>query len=171
MIVEKNVEAAKTPEGRVDQFCAPWDKKGSPGATVAVVKEGKIVYANGYGEANLEYHIPISPTTVFHMASVSKQFTAYAIAFLAQQGKLSLDDDIRIYLPEIADFGETITVRHLVHHTSGMRDQWNLLAAAGWRLDDVITREQILRLVASQTELNFRPGEKFAIRSSIDPYS
>ena len=161
LIVEKNVEAADTPHGRVDQLFAPWDKKGTPGAAVAVVKEGKIIYSKGYGEANLEYHIPITPSTVFHMASVSKQFTAYAIAVLARKGKLSLDDDIRKYLPEVPDFGETITIRHLVHHTSGMRDQWNLLAAAGWRLDDVITREQILRLVANQKELNFSPGDEF----------
>jgi CubicO group peptidase (beta-lactamase class C family) len=161
LVVEKEEEAATTPGGKTDQLFAPWDKKGSPGAVVAVVRDGRVVYKNGFGEANLEYHIPITPKTIFHMASVSKQFTAYAIAVLAQQGKISFDDDIRKYIPEIPDFGEKITISHLIHHTSGLRDQWNLLAAAGWRLDDVITRKQILRLISKQKELNFPPGEEF----------
>jgi CubicO group peptidase (beta-lactamase class C family) len=94
------------------------------------------------------------------VASVSKQFTAFAIAMLADRGKLTLDDDIRTYLPEVPDFGKTITIRHLVHHTSGLRDQWEALAMAGWRLDDVITREHILSMVRNQKELNFEPGEQ-----------
>jgi CubicO group peptidase (beta-lactamase class C family) len=151
---------ATTMSGRVDQLFAPWDVPGSPGAALAVVRDGEIVYEQGYGLAQLEYDIPITPTTVFHVASVSKQFTAFAIAMLAEQGKLSLDDDIRVYLPEIADFDDTITVRHLIHHTSGLRDQWVLLAMAGWRLDDVITRDQIMRLVRRQRELNFKPGDE-----------
>jgi CubicO group peptidase (beta-lactamase class C family) len=92
------------------------------------------------------------------VASVSKQFTAFAVTLLADQGKLSLDDDIREYLPELHDFGTTITIRHLIHHTSGLRDQWTLLAMAGWRLDDVITLEHIMKLVRKQRELNFEPG-------------
>ena len=99
-------------------------------------------------------------TTVFHIASISKQFTAFAIYLLAQEGKLALDDDIRKYLPELHDFGKTITVRHLIHHTSGLRDQWTLLAMAGWRLEDVIAEKDILRLVWRQSGLNFPPGEK-----------
>lgn len=152
---------AKTKEGRVAQLFAAWDRKDAPGATVAVVQHGKIVYKNGFGSANLEYGIPNTPSTVFHIASVSKQFTCFAIAMLADQGKISLDDDIRKYLPEVPDFGKTITIRHLCHHMSGLRDQWNLLALAGWRLDDVITKEHVLKLVANQKELNFDPGEEF----------
>jgi CubicO group peptidase (beta-lactamase class C family) len=135
-------------------------KAGSPGAALAVIKNGSIVYKNGYGSANLEYDIPITPSTVFHVASVSKQFTAFAIAMLAERGKLSLDDDIHKYLPDVPDFGRTITIRHLVHHTSGLRDQWQLLAMAGWRLDDVITKEHIMKMVRHQKELNFDPGEE-----------
>jgi len=161
LIVEKEENAATTLGGKTDQLFAPWDKAGSPGAAIAVIRDGKIIYKNGYGEANLEYHIPITSETVFHMASVSKQFTAYAIAVMAQQGKISLDDDIRKYIQEIPDFGEKITISHLIHHTSGLRDQWNLLSAAGWRLDDVITREQILRLIAKQKELNFKSGDEY----------
>jgi len=144
----------------IDTLFEKWDKPDSPGAAVAVLKEGEILYKQGYGSAQLEYGIPITPETIFHVASVSKQFTAFSIAMLADEGKLSIDDDIRKHLPEVPDFGETITIRHLIHHTSGLRDQWEALAMAGWRLDDVITREQILSMVKNQKELNFAPGEK-----------
>jgi CubicO group peptidase (beta-lactamase class C family) len=149
-----------TPEKQVDQLFASWDRSGSPGAAVSIAREGEILYSNGYGYANLEYDIPITSSTIFHIASVSKQFTAFSIAMLADQGKLSLDDDIHKYLPELNDFGETITIRHLIYHISGLRDQWNLLAMAGWRLDDVITRDQILRLISRQKDLNFKPGDE-----------
>jgi len=97
-------------ETKVDKLFAEWDKWDSPGAALAVVKEGRIVYKRGYGSANLEYNIPITPSTIFHVASVSKQFTAFAITMLANQGKLSLDDDIHKYLPEVPDFEKTITI-------------------------------------------------------------
>lgn len=145
---------------KVDQLFAEWDNWDSPGAALAVVKDGAIVYKRGYGCANLEYNIPITPSTIFHVASVSKQFTAFAIALLAQQGRLSLDDDVRQHLPEVPDLGKTITIRHLIHHISGLRDQWELLAMAGWRLDDVITKEHILKMVRHQQDLNFAPGEE-----------
>ena len=151
---------ATTPEGRVRQLFLPWDRDGSPGASIAITRDGELVFADGFGEAQVEYGIPISSQTVFHVASVSKQFAGFAIAMLVDQGRISLDDDIREYLPEIPDFGETITIRHLVHHTSGLRDQWNLLSLAGWRMDDVITRDQVLRVMSRQQELNFSPGEE-----------
>jgi CubicO group peptidase (beta-lactamase class C family) len=145
----------------VDKLFSQWDKHDSPGAAIAVLKEGKIIYRNGYGESQLEYNIPITPSTIFHVASVSKQFTAFSIVMLADQGKLSLDDDIHQHIPEAPDFGDTITIRHLIHHTSGLRDQWELLAMAGWRLDDVITKEHILTAVRNQEELNFKPGDEY----------
>jgi len=143
---------------RIDEVFKQYDRRDSPGCALAVVQNGKLAYARGYGMANLEYDIPITPSTVFHTGSVSKQFTAFAIALLAADGKLKLDDDIRKYLPEVADFGKPITIRHLLYHTSGLRDQWELLAMAGWRLDDVITQEHILKMVRHQKELNFEPG-------------
>ena len=161
------VEAvASTPAGRVDQVFAPWDRPGSPGASVAIERDGRILYEAGFGEAQLEYHIPIEANTIFHVASVSKQFTAFAIAMLAGQGRLSLDDDIRTHLPELPDLGATVTVRHLLHHTSGWRDQWALLGLGGWRLDDVITKDQIMRLLTRQRELNFAPGEEYLYSNS-----
>jgi CubicO group peptidase (beta-lactamase class C family) len=120
------------------------------------------VYTKGFGEADLETGAPITPQTIFHVASVSKQFTAYAIVLLAQQGKLSLEDDIGKYLPEVGDFGKTITIRHLRNHTSGLRDQWHLLVMSGRRLDDVITKDHIFNLIKRQKELNFEPGSAFS---------
>lgn len=146
---------------KVDKLFSEWDKPGSPGASLAVIKDGSVVYKKGYGYAHLEYDIPITFSTVFHVASVSKQFTAFAITMLADQGKLSLDDDIRKHLPEVPDFGKTIKIRHMIHHISGIRDQWELLAMAGWRLDDVITKEHILKMMRNQKDLNFEPGAEY----------
>lgn len=148
-------------KAKIDKLFKRWDKIDSPGASMIVLKNNEVIYKNGYGSAQLEYEIPITPSTIFHVASVSKQFTAFAIVLLAEQGKLSLDDDIRKHIPEVPDFGKTITIQHLVHHISGLRDQWELLAMAGWRLDDVITKNHILKMVKNQKELNFEPGEKY----------
>jgi CubicO group peptidase (beta-lactamase class C family) len=152
---------AKTPNEQIDEIFTNWDTKTTPGAAVAVVKDNKIIFKKGYGMANLEYDIPVSPSTVFHIASVSKQFTVFAALLLEKQGKLSLDDDIRKYIPEVPDFGKIITLRHLASHTSGLRDQWNLLVMAGWRMDDVITKEHILKIVSKQKDLNYNPGEEY----------
>lgn len=150
-----------TLERAVDRLFAPWDRPGSPGAAVGVFRDGRVAYAEGYGSAHLEWASPIAPSTVFHVASLSKQFTAFAVALLAERGALSLDDDVRGHLPWVPDFGTPITLRHLLHHTSGLRDQWTLLRMAGRRLDDVITQEDVLALVRRQRELNFPPGEEF----------
>ena len=123
----------------IDSLFTKWDRPGSPGAAVVVMKDGKIVHSKGYGYSNLEYDVPITPDTVFHVASVSKQFTAMAIAILTKEGRISLDDEVKKYIPEMPEFGHPITIRHLLHHVSGLRDQWELLTMAGWRMDDVIT--------------------------------
>lgn len=160
--VEKIKPRAVTPSDKVDELFTMYDRIEAPGAAVAVVKDGKIIYKKGYGGANLEYDIPISPSTVFHIASISKQFTVFSILLLEKEGKLSLDDDIRKYIPEVPNFGKTITLKHLASHTSGLRDQWVLLSMAGWRMDDVITKEHILKLVSRQKDLNFEPGAEYA---------
>jgi CubicO group peptidase (beta-lactamase class C family) len=146
---------------QVDRVFEAWDKTVSPGCALAIVKDNEIIYKRGYGMANLEYGVPISPSTIFHIASVSKQFAAMAVTLLAHEGKLSLEDEVRQYVPEMPDFGEKITIRHLIHHTSGIRDQWEMVIMAGWRMDDVITTDDILDLLSKQRELNFKPGEKF----------
>lgn len=143
---------------RVDSLFAAWTGSGSPGAAVAVLKDGEIVLERGYGSAQLEHGVPITPATIFHVASVTKQFTTFAVALLADRGLLSLDDDVRTHIPELADLGHRVTLRQLIHHTSGVRDQWELLALAGWRLDDVITKHHVLALATRQRALNFEPG-------------
>ena len=132
-----------------------------PGGVVAVYRGGEVVFAEGYGLADVEQGVPNAPSTPYHVASVSKQFTAFAVALLAEQGRLSLDDDVRDYVPEVPDFGSTITLRHLATHTSGLRDQWTLWALGGGRMDDVIRQGDLLRLVERQRALNFVPGEEY----------
>jgi CubicO group peptidase (beta-lactamase class C family) len=146
---------------RIDRVFSEWDKTNSPGCSIAVVKKGKVVYTRGYGMSNLEYSIAITPASIFHVASLSKQFTAAAIQRLAQEGKLSLNDDIRKYIPEVPDFGARITLANLMHHTSGLRDQWDLQALAGWRDGDLITEDDVLEMMQRQQGLNFRPGEEY----------
>ena len=147
---------------KVDKVFEQWNKPDSPGCALGVYQNGQIVYKHGYGMANLNDDIPITPATVFHVASMSKQFTAASILLLAEQGKLSLDDDVHKYIPELPDFGERITLRHLMHHTSGIRDQWSLLGLAGWRYSqDLITDDDVMSVVTRQKALNFKPGEKY----------
>jgi CubicO group peptidase (beta-lactamase class C family) len=150
----------------IDAVFAEWDRWDTPGAAVAVVRDGEVFYLRGYGSAQLEYSVPITPSTVFHVASVSKQFTCMAVELLAQEGKLRWDDEARRYLPELPDYGAPITLRQLANHTSGIRDQWELLAMSGFRLDDVITREHILKVVLRQRELNFDPGAEYLYSNS-----
>jgi CubicO group peptidase (beta-lactamase class C family) len=151
---------------KIDKLFAQWDNANSPGCVVGIVRNDSLIFAKGYGMANLEYGIRITPETIFHMASVSKQFTAYAIVLLAKQGKLNLDDDVRKYLPWFPDLKEKITIRHLLNHTSGIRDQWQLLAISGTRLDDVITQEHIVKILSKQQALNFKPGEQYSYSNS-----
>src|SRR5205814_1127204 len=116
--------------------------------------------------ANLEYNIINTPQTIYHMASVSKQFTAYSIVLLAQQGKLNLDDDIHKYLSWFPDLKKKITIRNLLNHTSGIRDQWQLLAISGTRLDDVIKQDHIIKILSKQRALNFKPGDQYSYSNS-----
>src|SRR5271170_5306364 len=158
--VDKNL-ALRDLHGRVDKVFEKWDSTVSPGCALSVIKDGEIVYKRGYGMADLDHDIPITSETVFHVASISKQFTAAAVLLLAQEGKLSLDDDVRKYITELPDFGVRITIRHLIHHTSGLRDQWSLLGLAGWRYSlDLITDDDVLAVMTRQKNLNFKPGEK-----------
>lgn len=145
---------------RIDRIFRKWDSKDTPGAAVAILKDGEFIFKKGYGMANMEYGIPITPSTIFHIASDSKQFTSFCMILLEQQGKLSLDADIRKYLPELPGFGKKISIRNLIYHTSGLRDQWQLLTISGTRLDDVITQDHIMKMVNRQERLNFDPGER-----------
>ena len=146
----------------VDKLFAQWDKPDSPGCSVAVAKQGKPLYSRGYGMANLEYSIPMSPDTVSETGSVAKQFTSAAIALLAQQGKLSLDDPVRKHLPEVPDFGKPVTIRHLISHLSGLRDQNEFFDLMGLPMGRVVhTNDEILEVVSRQKRLNFEPNTEY----------
>ena len=160
LALASDARAQDAHSARVDSIMAALNAAGAPGAQVAVLKDGAVVLERGYGFAQLEYDVPVTPATVFHVASVSKQFTAFAIVLLAQRGRLTLDDDVRKHLPELADFPHHVTLRQLIHHTSGVRDQWELAQMAGWRMDDVITRDQIMSLMRRQRDVNFPPGSE-----------
>lgn len=147
-----------TVERQVDALFAPWNRPDTPGAVVEIIRNGKVVLSKGYGLADVEHAVPMTPATVMTAGSMSKQFTAFAIQLLVQDGKLALDDDIRTWVPEVPDFGKRITIRHLLHHTSGLRDYFILLLLAGGHGDDVVTQEDALALVARQRALNFAPG-------------
>jgi CubicO group peptidase (beta-lactamase class C family) len=145
---------------RIDRIFAAYDRPDSPGCAVAVLHRGQVLHQRGYGRAHLEWDAPITPSTVFSVASVSKPFTALAVALLAEQGKLSLDDDVRTYLPELPDYGRVITLRHLLQHTSGLRDVWDVGGFAGWRPGDLVTDRDVLDLAVRQKALDFNPGDR-----------
>jgi CubicO group peptidase (beta-lactamase class C family) len=161
-LVCARLAGAQTSSDKIDAMFSRFHTPDSPGAAVLVQQNGKIVHARGYGMANLEQGVPIRPNTIFDIASVSKQFCAMAIALLEADGRLSLTDDVRKYIPELADFGRTITIDHLIHHTSGLRDWPGTLRIAGWNFEDVMSYDQILRMAFRQRELNFDPGSEYA---------
>jgi CubicO group peptidase (beta-lactamase class C family) len=148
---------------KVDALFAAWDKPTSPGAALAVIRDGAIVYKKGYGMAKLEDGIAMTPDKIFDIGSVSKQFTAICIVMLVREGKVSLDDDVRKYIPELPDYGTPITVRHLLHHTSGLRDYNALLELAGFRDDsDCPNVDEALEVIRRQKKLNYAPGTEYS---------
>jgi CubicO group peptidase (beta-lactamase class C family) len=155
------------PVARIDSVFLDMNRSDRPGCTLGIFEGGSVIYSNGYGMANLEYGIALQPRSVFHIASISKQFTAFAVELLVSEGRVSWDDDIREYVPEIPDYGQPVTLRHLVHHTSGIRDQWNLLFMAGWRWEaDLVTQANALDVMSRQTALNFEPGDEYLYSNS-----
>ncbi len=150
----------------VDAVFADVDSIALPGCAVGVFRRGKIEYARGYGMASLEHGLPITPNTVFYAGSVSKQFVAAAVARAANEGHLELDDDIRAWFPELPDYGAVITVRHLVHHTSGLRDYLTLMALSGVPFETPVSERWVLDLIARQHALNFEPGSEYLYSNS-----
>lgn len=147
----------------LDSIFAPFAHDDGPGCAVGVARRDGSAVFRGYGMADLEHGVPITPETVFEAGSVSKQFTAAATILLALEGRLSLDDDIRDYIPEVPDYGETITIRHLLNHTSGLRDWGTVAAIEGWpRGTRAHTHEHVLDIAARQRALNHPPGERYS---------
>lgn len=159
-------KVAYTQNNEVDALFEKYNTTDAPGIAVSVSKDGTVLYQKGFGMANLEYGIPITTKTKFHVASLSKQFTAFLILKLEDEGLLSIHDDVRTYIPELPNYGNTITISHLLTHSSGIREQWRLLELAGWRLDDVIKTDQVFKLITNQKELNFAPGDNIEYSNS-----
>jgi CubicO group peptidase (beta-lactamase class C family) len=148
-------------EAAVDEVFEDLTALGSPGCALGVYRNGQMIYAKGYGLANVEDSVPITPKSVFDIGSTSKQFTAASILLLEKQGKLSVNDDVRKYLPELPDYGNKITILNLLNHTSGLRDYLTLMELAGIPTDSVTTDEDALALIARQRALNFAPGSEW----------
>jgi CubicO group peptidase (beta-lactamase class C family) len=142
----------------VDEVFTDLTKAGSPGCALGVYRNGQIIYSKGYGLANLEENVAITPQSVFDIGSTSKQFSAASILLLEKQGKLSVNDDVRKYIPELPDYGQKITILHLLNHTSGLRDYLTLMELAGIDIDSVTTDEDALQIIFRQKALNFAPG-------------
>lgn len=157
---------ANSLNAKVDAIFAQYDKPDSPGCALGVIKDGKLQYARGYGMANLEHGVPNGPKLVYDIGSTSKQFAAASILLLAQQGKLSLDDDARKHIPELPAYQKPITVRHLLHHTSGLRDYLTLFSLAGMNFDDTTTEKDALDIIVRQKGLNFTPGDEWLYSNS-----
>jgi CubicO group peptidase (beta-lactamase class C family) len=154
---------ATEPEALADQLLSAYDGEDSPGAVVSVFKDGETVFSRAYGMANLTYGIPFEIDTRTNIGSTSKQFTAFAIMLLVERGELSLDDDVRTHIPELPDFGEAVTVRNLLTHTTGYREFLNLISMTGRRLDhaDYIDRDELIEIVQRQPALQNAPGGVF----------
>ena len=150
---------------KVDQVFA-FIEADAPGCALGVIRDGRLAYGKGYGLANLDWGVPIGTSTVFDIASVSKQFTATAVALLDMDGVLSLDDDVRQWVPELPDYGVTITIRQLLNHTGGLRDYLTLLNLAGFDFANVFDEEDGVRLIVRQRAPNFEPGSEYLYSNS-----
>lgn len=153
--------------GHMDVVFARWDTEQSAGCAAAITRDGRPVLARAYGMADLEHGITNTPETIFEAGSVSKQFTAAAIVLLALDGELSLDDDVRRYVPELPDYGHTITIRHMLTHTSGLRDWGSVAAIGGWgRSSRTHTHDHVIDILSRQRGLNFVPGTEYSYSNS-----
>ena len=151
---------------RIDELFKTWNTNSSPGAALGIIKDGKLVYTKGFGMADLEHDIPITDSTIFYIGSVSKQFVTMCILLLEEQGKINLDDRVQKYLPDFPEYNGPLTIRHFIHHTSGVRDNLTLWSLAGNDYLDHINKEEMYQLIRRQKELNFTPGEKFLYSNS-----
>ncbi len=157
---------SKPLESAIDAVFASYDNDQTPGCAVAVYRDGEIAFAKGYGLADLEHRVRITPGTVFDLGSTSKQFTAACLVLLEQDGALSIDDDVREHVHELPDYGHVVTIRHLLHHTSGIPDYIGLLIEEGFDIDDVTTDADALEVLVDADELEFEPGSRHEYSNS-----
>ncbi|MFD2561463.1 serine hydrolase domain-containing protein [Aquimarina rubra] len=165
-IYNVNAQNSIPQETSIDSIFSDWNKPETPGGALGIIKDGKLIYAKGYGAANLEYNIPNSPQSVFRIASTSKQFTAACIVLLSQQGKLSLGDKLIKFFPDFPAYANNITIQHLLNHTSGIRDYLSLASLSGLEDEDHYTDKTVMKWLANQEELNFKPGDEYLYSNS-----
>jgi len=150
----------------IDSIFSEWNKAGVPGCALGIIKDGELIYSKGYGLANMEYDIPNSASSVFRIGSTSKQFTAACILLLAEQGKLSFDNTLKSIFPDFPDYAERINIRHLLNHTSGIRDYLQIAQLKGFGEDDFFKDGDVMEWLINQTNLNFTPGDEFLYSNS-----
>jgi CubicO group peptidase (beta-lactamase class C family) len=166
IVWDKLETSGKTAPLRAEQLMKSWYRPDEPGAAVAVVKDGKVIFKSTIGLANMEYDIPIKNNSSFELASCSKQFTGFAIAMLVDKEMISLQDDIRKYLPELPDFGQVITIENLIYHTSGLRN-WDAMSnAMGFTQEDILTVDMVYKMICNTSGLNFTPNKQFAYNNT-----
>lgn len=151
---------------KIDSMFSAWNNTNTPGCAVGIVRNDTLIFSKGYGMANIENKRPITPKSIFTMCSVSKQFTAYCILLLENQGNLKLNEDVHLYLPWIPEFGKKITIHNLLNHTSGIRDYMELLNITGVGSDGMMTQDLALNIIKRQRTLNFNPGERYSYSNS-----
>jgi CubicO group peptidase (beta-lactamase class C family) len=157
---------AQAPAAGIDPIFARWSGA-TPGCAVGVSEAGKPAVLRAYGMADLEHDVPNTPETIFEAGSVSKQFTAAAVLLLARDGRLSLEDPVRKYFPELPEYGVPLTIRHMLNHTSGLRDWGSVASIAGWpRTSRVYTHKHVLEIISRQQALNFTPGTRYSYSNS-----
>lgn len=166
LIINSPESVSQSLNSQVDALFSEWDSDASPGSALGIVKDGALVYSRGYGIADLEHDIPISPTSVFYIASVSKQFVTMSVLLLEEQGKINLDDEIQVYLPDFPRYESPLTIRHFIHHTSGVRDYLTLWSLSGNDYLDYVDKNAVYQLIKRQKTLNFTPGEKYLYSNS-----
>lgn len=160
--IPASAQAPSEPHRQIDAIFSRWSTPASPGCAVSVVHRGVTVAERAYGMADLDLSVPARTDSVYEAGSTSKQFTAAAIILLARDGRLGLDDDIRKYLPEMPHYGKPITIRHMLHHVSGLRDWGGVAAVEGWPRDSrTVTNADVLTIAARQKGLNFAPGSHY----------
>ena len=151
---------------KIDSLFEQWDHADSPGAVLGIIQNGALIYTRGYGMADLEHDIPIDQHSVFYIGSVSKQFVTMCILLLEEQGKLDLDDEIQVHLPDFPRYDDPLTIRHFIHHTSGVRDYLTLWYLSGKDYMDYIDEDDVYALIKRQKTLNFTPGDRYLYSNS-----
>ena len=150
----------------VDNIFTEWNKPNVPGCAIGIIQNGELIYAQGYGTGDLEHDIALGPSSVFYLGSVSKQFVTFSILLLEEKGKLDLDDEIQKFLPDFPEYESPLTIRHFIHHTSGVRDYLTLMYLMGRNYLDHIEEDEVYEIIKRQSALNFSPGEKYLYSNS-----